>query len=298
MAFSFQKILVAIDGSENADYALNIAIKIAEKYASRVDLLHVRTPVASPTMIPAPLIDPIMGSTTMIAPPQLHQELQKPEDLLAPRRQLIIERNIKGNADLIDSVDVAGEILKRANTEGHDLIVLGSRGLGGLKSLILGSVSLKVAKEAKCSVLIMKTKIDSIPRILLGYDGSAESKKALECADDLAKKFHTPITVLSVVNIPISSDGFAVSSIEKWEAEMNQVVDEAVSKLKAGGTTANGKVLDYSDISRAIAEEAERGSYNMIIVGSRGLGRLKSLFLGSVASGVANASKTNTLIIR
>ncbi len=48
----------------------------------------------------------------------------------------------------------------------------------------------------------------------------------------------------------------------------------------------------------ALASEAEKGSYDIVVVGSRGQGRLKSLFLGSVASGIANSSKTNVLIIR
>ncbi|MGI0083807.1 MAG: universal stress protein [Nitrososphaerales archaeon] len=44
--------------------------------------------------------------------------------------------------------------------------------------------------------------------------------------------------------------------------------------------------------------QAEKGEYDLIVVGSRGYGRLRSLFLGSVASSVADSSKTNVLIVR
>jgi nucleotide-binding universal stress UspA family protein len=56
--------------------------------------------------------------------------------------------------------------------------------------------------------------------------------------------------------------------------------------------------MDSTDVARALMEVAEKDSYDLIVVGSRGYGRFRSLLLGSVASGVANSAKTNVLIIR
>ena len=58
------------------------------------------------------------------------------------------------------------------------------------------------------------------------------------------------------------------------------------------------RLLDNTNVALALVDEAEKGSYDIIVVGSRGRGRLKSLFLGSVAYGVANNSKNNVLIVR
>ena len=62
--------------------------------------------------------------------------------------------------------------------------------------------------------------------------------------------------------------------------------------------SSQGKILDHTNVALALVNEAEKGSYDIIVVGSRGRGRLKSLFLGSVAYGVANSSKNNVLIVR
>ncbi|MCL4519219.1 MAG: universal stress protein [Thaumarchaeota archaeon] len=298
MAFSLSKILVAVDGSEYSDYALNIAIKIAEKYSSHIALLHVKSPNAAAVAVQGPIMDPILGTSPMLVPSTISEKPRESADLLEARKSLVAERNITVSSELVESVDVGGEILKRSESEGYDLIVLGSRGLSGLRSFFLGSVSVKVAKEGKCSVLVMKGKIENIPKIILGYDGSDDSKKALQCAKDLAQKFRARMSVLSVVNIPVSGDGYVLSSVDKWEKEAKQMVDETVSAMKSEGINADGKVTEYTNISRAIADEAERGGYNIVMVGSRGRGRLRSLFLGSVASGVANASKTNVFIVR
>ena len=152
------KILVATDGSENSDYSLNVATKIGEKYSSKIDLIFVKQPQGS---VPSssPLIDPVIGGTSVIIPsqgqiiPAMNEESgreeQKSPDLLESRLEILREQRFEPGAIYVESPDVSGEILKTAREGNYDLVVLGSRGMGGLKSLLLGSVSTKVAKEAK-----------------------------------------------------------------------------------------------------------------------------------------------------
>lgn len=267
---SFSKMLVAIDSSMYSDYALNIAVKIAEKYSSKLDLLHVA----------APLQDP-----------------QK-DDVLTDRVEIAKERSLSPNAIRVESNDPSSEILKLADSGLYDLVVLGSRGLSGLKSALMGSVSSRVAKEAKCSILVVKTKISATPKILLGYDGSQESKNALDVATDLGSKLKAEVDALSIFSVPISPEAYIGVELDKWEKEMNEELDEAVKKMMERGVSSKGKVQEHTNIPLAIVSEAERGSYDLIVVGSRGMGRLRSLFLGSVASGIANNSRTNVLIVR
>lgn len=297
-----EKFLVAIDGSGIADYALNLAIHIGEKYGSKIDVLYV-----APHSLQAantPVFDPMSGGAVMSPMPaqssatekKVDNETLKIKTMLDERKKLIESQNLACETFSVNSEDVGGEIIRRDKQ--YDLILVGSRGLSGLKSLILGSVSKKVAKEAKCSVLVVKSRIDSIPKILLAYDGSEQGKKALTFASELGKKFKAHVDVICVAGIPISPEGYVSSDIDRWEREMKSYVDYAVSYLKQNGITADGKTADSRDVSRAITEEAARGDYDMIVVGSRGYGRLKSLFLGSVASGVADSSKTNVLIVK
>jgi nucleotide-binding universal stress UspA family protein len=303
----FSKLLVAIDGSEIADYALNLAVHVGEKYeSSQVDLIYVTAaaiPVTTPTVF-----DPVFAGQGISPVPSVVTAEQTQEDmrkamsrenaLVEERRKHVAEAGLACETMVIDSDDVAGEIIRAGEKGKYDLIVVGSRGLSGIKSWILGSVSKRVAKEAKGSVLIVKNKIDSLPKILLAYDGSPESKKALAVAIELGKKFNGQVNPIAVVNIPLSPEGHVMTDIDKWEKEMKDYVVEAVTALKAQNVPGEGKVLNSVDVPRAICEEAARDNYDLIVVGHRGIGRLKSLFLGSVASGIADNSKTNVLIAR
>lgn len=302
MPADLTKILVAIDGSEDSDYALNIAIKFGKEFSSVIDLVHVLV-AASDVAVRAATADPIIGASASIILPTAVKEdeansKEYSDSILANRLTVVRENNLSGSAISIRSTDVAGEILKLANSGTYTLVVLGSRGAGGLKSLLLGSVSSKVAKESKCSVLVVKARIEGIPKVILGYDGSSESDRAFEFASDIGKKFDGVVDVLSVMNIPMAPEGLIGSDIERWEKELRQNVDVVVGKLHSYGIQSQGIVVSHTNVSRALADEAEKGSYDMIVVGNRGLGRLKSLVLGSVASGLANSSKTNILIVR
>jgi nucleotide-binding universal stress UspA family protein len=300
------KILVATDGSENSDYSLNVATKIGEKYSSKIDLIYVRQPQGS---VPssAPLVDPVIGGTSVIIPSQRDNARMREEEtpsqkkipeLLESRLEILRERGFEPVAIFVESPDISGEILKAARNGNYNLVVLGSRGVGGLKSLLLGSVSTKVAKEAKCSVLVMKRRIEGVFKILLGFDGSPESRKALEFVKDFGKRMNAEVDPVSVVNIPLAPEGIVGADVDRWEKEMGNLADEAASQLAAVGIRSTRKVSNYIDVARALSDDAERGAYDLIIVGNRGLGRLRSLFLGSVASGVANSAKTNVLIAR
>lgn len=267
---TFSKMLVAIDGSMYSDYALNIALKIVEMYSSKLDIVHIAA--------------------------SSHEPLK--EDVLGERMEIAKERKLTPNAIRIESNDPSSEILKLANGGEYDLVMMGSRGLSALKSALMGSVSSKVAKEAKCSVLVVKSRISATPKILLGYDGSEESKKALEMAADLGSKLKAQVDVLSIFSIPVSPEAYVGVELDKWEREMRTELNAAVEKIKERGVLSQGKIQEHTNVSLAIVSEAERGSYDLIVVGSRGLGRLQSLFLGSVASGIANNSKTNVMIVR
>jgi nucleotide-binding universal stress UspA family protein len=295
-----ENILVAIDGSAIADYSLNLAIHIGEKYGSKIGVIYV-----APTFTNVPsasMFDPMFGGAVM--PPRPVEsvasdapgEKRKMEALLNERKQLVESHNLACETISANSEDVSGEIIRRSSQ--FDLVSVGSRGLSGLKSLILGSVSKKVAREAKSSVLVVKSRIDSIPKILLAYDGSEPAKKALLYASELGKKFSALVSVICVAGIPITPEGYVSADIDRWESEMRSFTEYAVSFLKSNGIKSDGKTVDSRDVSRTVVDEAVRGSYDLIVVGNRGYGRLKSLFLGSVASGVADSSKTNVLIVR
>ena len=300
----FSKLLVGIDGSEISDYALNLAIHIGDAFSSQVDLIHVHSlPITAP--VSTPLYDPLSAGPILSPMPEwqieeLRKNVAKDGAMVEQRKKLVEQSGLRCTATSIESEDVADEIIGRARDGEYGLIVMGSRGLSGLHSLILGSVSKKVAKDAKTSVLIVKNKFEGLPKILLGYDGSEESKQALYATAELGLKFSAQVDPVGVVSILRSSESTVMpENVSTWEKEMSDHVREAVALLKELGITkCEGKTIDFSDAAKGIIEVASAGSYDLIAVGNRGYGRLKSFFLGSVASGVADGAKTNVLIVR
>lgn len=298
---------MAIDGSEISDYALNLAIHIGEAMQSELGLIYVHAPSVAPP-VATPMYDPLSAGPLLTPMPEWQtpqggvgsRTSSKDGEFLEQRKKHVEESGLLCVTSSVESDNVPGEIMKVASEQGYTLIVLGSRGLSGFKSLILGSVSKKVAKEAKTSVLIVKEKVDGLPKILVGYDGSEESKRALYAAAELGLRFNGKVDPFGVVSIPVAAEGAVMpDGIDKWESEMTDEIRKAIAILKERGITkCEGKTTDSADVTKGIIEEATRGSYDLIAVGSKGYGRLRSFFLGSVASSVADSAKTNVLIVR
>ena len=301
------RILVAVDGSQMADNALSLALQIAKKYSAPVDLVHINT-------MPSELVDkaaagyafhPLTSESDKKAVE--NRELARAvvladEAMLLERKKSLESSGIECKEISVssDTSDAAPEIVRVSGEGEYDLVALGSRGMGGTRSFLLGSVSKSVVSNAKCSVLVSKIKSDSVQRILLAYDGSESSKRALAFVSDLAKKFNSTVKLISVISSQMISSEFVVSSaIDRLDEEMRQDANQAVSELKASGVIVEDpKIVGASDIAYAIKQEAEAGFYDLIALGNRGWGKVKSFFLGSVASGVLDSAKTNVLVVK
>lgn len=150
-----ENILVALDGSKSADKALEFALDLAEKYSAHVVLLTVVDAVPVPlTVYAAPDMQPV-------APVFMEKYLKE----LKTHHEKMLAKALKKATKSKPSVKIskklaegrpAPTIIETARAEKFDLIVMGSRGLGGIKEFFLGSVSHRVAEGAPCPVLIVK----------------------------------------------------------------------------------------------------------------------------------------------
>ncbi len=135
-------ILVPVDGSDPAEKALNYAINMAEKHDAKVEILTV--------------VDEVK-----MAPDWAREYSEKlreqSEEVLTKAFSKAVKQkpNIKISKCLAEGY-ASEEILKRAEKGHHDLIIMGSRGMGIVRGLLLGSVSTRVANEAGIPVLIVK----------------------------------------------------------------------------------------------------------------------------------------------
>lgn len=147
----FNKILVANDGSKTAEKAMDFAFDLAEKYLADVLVVSVFDVNSTSLDVSEMLFAPV-GTTKYL------EELETfYENILeaAIKKAKRINKNLKVTKKLLTG-RAADKIVETANDENVDLIVIGSRGLGGIKEIFLGSVSDRVADETKCPVLIVK----------------------------------------------------------------------------------------------------------------------------------------------
>lgn len=145
----FKKILVCTDGSENAVHAAEAASELAWKFGADVILLNVVNP--SPLVAPYVLAVEAAPNSDVIL--QYAEESQRAvlEHAVAPFKREGIKLTTR--AEIGQQVDC---IISVAEEEKADLIVMGSRGLGGFQRLLLGSVSDGVLHHAHCPVLIVR----------------------------------------------------------------------------------------------------------------------------------------------
>ena len=148
----FDKILLCSDGSDTALRAAETAAALAGRLGVELTVLHV---AHAPAMLPSSLtMLPTSTSPMIIA--QLLEDNH--ESARVPTVAILEEAGAPFNF-VETSGDVADAILRYAEEGGFDLIVLGSRGLGAVKSFLLGSVSNRVTQQAPCAVLIVKQSV-------------------------------------------------------------------------------------------------------------------------------------------
>ena len=146
-----KNILVALDGSEPASRALALAADLAVRYGAALHLVHV-TP--RPMVVSDELKE--FARTEGVDLPVAVEMSGLGQSIIAAGRALAIRQNAHNvKADVL-SGDAAERLLEYARGQAIDLIVLGRRGVGQIRGLLMGSVSWKVTSLAECAVLTVK----------------------------------------------------------------------------------------------------------------------------------------------
>lgn len=141
----FDNIMVAIDQAEITNKLLDAAVEIAQNKQTQVTLVHVSQEYVSNgmTYVPENFLEEILNEMEKAGLEQLQQAESKLKSAGINPETV----HLKG--------DPAHEILNYARDTEQQLIIIGSRGLRGIKEMMLGSVSHKVSQLSNCPVLIM-----------------------------------------------------------------------------------------------------------------------------------------------
>lgn len=136
-------------------------------------------------------------------------------------------------------------------------------------------------------------------KIIVAYDGSEDSKKALEMALDLSKDITAEIVVISVYDIPITlSDG---GSYNVWTIDFEKACAARVNDVKRycaeKGITIHTEILQGNPADEIIKYAHKKNAY-LIITGTRGMGGFARLLVGSVAHRLVTYSDIPVLVVK
>ena len=138
----YQHILLAADGSQNSIRAAKEALKIAQINAETLVTIIF-------------IIDMEKAKTDVLHSSSIESLYMERRRKLVPIEELFNEHQVRYKVEIIHG-SPGPEIIKYANTQNVDLVVIGSRGLNSLQEMVLGSVSHKVMKRVQCPAMIVK----------------------------------------------------------------------------------------------------------------------------------------------
>jgi nucleotide-binding universal stress UspA family protein len=151
-----------------------------------------------------------------------------------------------------------------------------------------------------------------INRILVATDASAASNRALEMAAQLSTQYDAELLIIHVIRdmqIPFdikeipeleseTIESFASAREEIMRKVAESVLRDARAKAGKAGASKIETTIGTGDPATSILDVAKRRETDMIVIGPRGLGKLKGQILGSVSRKVTNNAETSCLIVR
>ena len=140
----FTKILVPVDGSDNSYRALEAALVLSEKLGSNISVVNVMEQVPITHIESEKLLSELLEAYK-----------KENQEILSKCSEITRQKGITIKSVLLQG-NPAPVILDFIRKENFDLVIMGSRGMGKFKELILGSVSSKIMHHSPCAIMIMR----------------------------------------------------------------------------------------------------------------------------------------------
>lgn len=140
--------------------------------------------------------------------------------------------------------------------------------------------------------------VEKMKKILVALDGSKNSSRALNKGIEIAKNGFASITGISVIQVFPTEMGI-VKTWSGTEIFKNSEKFLKIAKMMCAKNQVKfNSVIKYGDEGRTIVSFAHKNKYDLIVIGSRGRGRIKEVFLGSTSNYVLHSSKIPVLIVK
>jgi nucleotide-binding universal stress UspA family protein len=276
-------VLVPHDFGDTSRTAMSYAIALARMFNAVVDVLHVRdrTDAVIPARFPRELYDELQTTVRERVLRTTAQDETKPT----------IDFHLRSGT-------AHTQILRFANEQRTDLIVMGTHGRRGVAHAVMGSVAETVVRTAPCPVLTVRKlpREYATPNILVPTDFGMASDTALLYGRTLAHTFGGTLHLLHVMENyfmrPIVADPRAL------EAAARRQLDERLTAADRD-TLGASAILEVSDHpASAIVEYANASHMDFIVVGTHGRQSMERLLTGSVAEHVVRRASCPVLTVK
>jgi nucleotide-binding universal stress UspA family protein len=287
-------VVVGVDGSASATQAVRWAARESHRRHVPLVLLHVWTPI--------PVSPRHVGSLR-----PYHDALVEQGNKWLAEAAAVAQEAAPGvtTSTELTGGSAAGQLIGRSASA--DLVVLGSRGLGGLVGLVVGSTAVAVATHGHCPVVVVRgAGLGEAPEqdgpeqdrpVVVGVDGSPTSRAALHFAFQAAALRNTSLTAVHAwSDLPVTTvwelttDSHLIQQQES--AALSQWVAEAQA-LHPGVRVEQVVVRDSpADVLLGHARRAQ-----LVVVGSRGRGGFRGLLLGSTGQALIHHATCPVAVI-
>lgn len=297
------KILLATDGSPEAERATSMAVTLSNGLGSELYVVRVG------------------GVPSAYYGYSEAEMFGREYQILRAREEEFVRERLDDEAEKVRAMggEVAGihggagsadaEILRLAEELGAGLVVLGSRGFGPLRRAVMGSVSSSVVRHAHCSVLVVRgdgPERNHLPgRILLAFDGSKEAYAATRATVEISNATGSVLHIVYGLN---KEPWFAYPSQiipAMWEENLEQTkrkarvwIDQRAERVEAEGAKVEDVHLAFGKPDEVIVKLGEELEASLIVTGSRGLGGVKRALMGSVSDSVVRHAHCPVLVVR
>ncbi|MGF1473016.1 MAG: universal stress protein [Rubrobacteraceae bacterium] len=293
------KILLAVDGSAEAESAVRAAIELSSKTKSELHVVHV-APLPGRLHVPENL-EQMEETAERMGCKTPDEQLQRIEEMGGE----VAEAHVGiGRPD--------AEIVRTGEEIDAGLIVIGSRGIDFMRRALLGSVPESTVHHAHCPVLVTRPQESEEgflkSKILVATDYSDEAGTAVETAVELADATGSELHLIHALPVepptpfPYPYDRQAT---ERWEAWWEQAkkksrtfVEERAERIGSESGISVRPHLRFGRPGHEIVELGEELDAGLVIVGSRGLGGVRRVQMGSVSDAVVRHAHSAVLVVR
>ncbi len=283
------RFLFATDGSAGAQTAQAFLLALPLSRADRVTILT----CSAHTFFGVDSVDASIAARARV------EAERGAERIVADALAACSARDVPANVVVRDGpVAHAAQIL--AIEEASDLIVVGSRGLGALAGVLMGSVARALARHAPTPVLVVRERGSAPERIVAAVDGSEDARAAIRLLRRMPLPSAARVTLLHV--LPARPANGAVSEEvvqalrEAEERAGARVLREAAELL--GDRVVDHQIAERGHVAQQILSRAMVASADLIVLGSRGLTLGTGFLQGSVADQVLSGAHCAVLVAK